>query len=212
MKGLIKLQKLLLVSIPFSEILSIYLVIFFLLILTHLCPCSLYTALFLAYGWTQYLFCNLLLIWIFFWNSLFLKGALLSLTIIFQRSMLTILTIPRNFVCNSDWGRFSKVNFFLFFFFFWDCVRNLINQISYNFRNSQPEVFCKKGVLRNFAKFTWKRLYQSLFSDKIVGLRPEHRTPPVAVSVTSIISNFRFYGSRLTQNTSGGCFCNFYNK
>ena len=31
------------------------------------------------------------------------------------------------------------------------------------FRNSRPEVFCKKGVLRNFAKLTGKHLCQSLF-------------------------------------------------
>ena len=30
----------------------------------------------------------------------------------------------------------------------------------------------KKGVLRNFAKFTGKHLCQSLFFDKIAGLRP----------------------------------------
>ena len=31
------------------------------------------------------------------------------------------------------------------------------------FRSSRPEVFCEKGVLRNFAKFTGKHLCQSLF-------------------------------------------------
>ena len=41
------------------------------------------------------------------------------------------------------------------------------------FRSSRhPEVFCKKGVLRNFAKFTEKHLYQSLFFNKTAGLRP----------------------------------------
>ena len=39
-------------------------------------------------------------------------------------------------------------------------------------RSSRPEVFCKKGVFRNFAKFTGKHLYQSLFFNKVVGLRP----------------------------------------
>ena len=34
------------------------------------------------------------------------------------------------------------------------------------FKNSRPEVFCKKGVLRNFAKFTGKQLCQSLFLNK----------------------------------------------
>ena len=31
------------------------------------------------------------------------------------------------------------------------------------FRSSRPEVFCEKGVLRNFAKFTGKHLCQSVF-------------------------------------------------
>ena len=30
-----------------------------------------------------------------------------------------------------------------------------------------PEVFCKKGVLKNFAKFTGKHLCQSLFFNKV---------------------------------------------
>ena len=33
-----------------------------------------------------------------------------------------------------------------------------------------PVVFCKKGVLRNFAKFTGKNLCQSLFFNKVAGL------------------------------------------
>ena len=37
--------------------------------------------------------------------------------------------------------------------------------------SSRPELFCKKGVLRKFAKFTGKHLCQSLFFDKIADLR-----------------------------------------
>ena len=33
-------------------------------------------------------------------------------------------------------------------------------------RSSRPEVFCKRGVLRNIAKFTGKHLCQSLFIKK----------------------------------------------
>ena len=40
------------------------------------------------------------------------------------------------------------------------------------YRSSRPEIFCKKGVLRNFAKFTGKQLHQSLFFNKVAGLRP----------------------------------------
>ena len=39
--------------------------------------------------------------------------------------------------------------------------------------------FLKKGVIKNFAKFTGKHMCQSLFFNKIAGLRP---TPPVPVS------------------------------
>ena len=38
------------------------------------------------------------------------------------------------------------------------------------FRCSRPEVFCKKGFLRKFAKFTRKQLCQSLFFNKVAGL------------------------------------------
>ena len=39
-------------------------------------------------------------------------------------------------------------------------------------RSSRQEVFCKKGVLRNFAKLTGKHLCQSLFFNIVAGLRP----------------------------------------
>ena len=38
-------------------------------------------------------------------------------------------------------------------------------------RSSRPEVFCKKSILRNFAKFTGKQLCQSLFFNNVAGLR-----------------------------------------
>ena len=41
-----------------------------------------------------------------------------------------------------------------------------------NFRSSHPEVFSHKGVLENFAKLTGKHLCQSLFFNKVAGLRP----------------------------------------
>ena len=39
-------------------------------------------------------------------------------------------------------------------------------------RSSRPEVFYKKGVLRNFAKLTGKHLCQSLFFKKSASVRP----------------------------------------
>ena len=55
-----------------------------------------------------------------------------------------------------------------------------------NYRSSRPEVFCKKGVLRNFAKFTGKHLSQGLCFNKVARLWPKntfsYRTPPMAAS------------------------------
>ena len=81
-----------------------------------------------------------------------------------------------------------------------------------NFRSSRPEMFCKKGVLRNFTKFTGKHLCQSLFFNKVADLKPAtllkketlaqvfscefckiskstffHRTPLVAASEISVV-------------------------
>ena len=39
-------------------------------------------------------------------------------------------------------------------------------------RSSRPKVFYKKGVLTNFAKFTGKQLRESLYFNKVAGLRP----------------------------------------
>ena len=51
--------------------------------------------------------------------------------------------------------------------------------LSDKFRSSRTEVFCKKGVLRTFAKFTVKHLCQSLLFNKVAGLRLWHRCFPV---------------------------------
>ena len=40
-------------------------------------------------------------------------------------------------------------------------------------RSSRPEVFCKKDVFENLAKFTGKHLRQGLFLNKVAGLRPK---------------------------------------
>ena len=40
------------------------------------------------------------------------------------------------------------------------------------YRSSRPEMFYKKGVLRNFTKFPGKHLCRSLFLNKVAGLTP----------------------------------------
>ena len=39
------------------------------------------------------------------------------------------------------------------------------------FRSGSPEVFCKKAVFKNFAKFSGKHLCESLFFNKVAGPR-----------------------------------------
>ena len=81
-------------------------------------------------------------------------------------------------------------------------------------------MFCKKGILKNFAKFTGKQLCQILFFNKVVGLRPAtliiketlaqvfsfeiceifenalfYRTSPVAASVFSLDLNWTWKDS-----------------
>ena len=56
-----------------------------------------------------------------------------------------------------------------FLFVSW-LVFALLNIDSSQYRSSRPKMFCKKGVLRNFAKFTGKHLCQRLFFNKVAGL------------------------------------------
>ena len=66
-------------------------------------------------------------------------------------------------------------------------------------RRSRREVFCKKGVLENFTKFTGKHLCWSLFFNKVAGLKPEcllrkilqHRCFPVNLVEFFINTLFR---------------------
>ena len=50
-----------------------------------------------------------------------------------------------------------------------DQYLRMVGSLTKYCRSSRPEVFSKKGVLRNF---TGKHLCQSLFFDKVAGLRP----------------------------------------
>ena len=52
---------------------------------------------------------------------------------------------------------------------FLSVIRLMVYPILYKDGSSRPDVFCQKGVLRNFAKFTGKHLCQSLFFTKAAG-------------------------------------------
>ena len=48
-----------------------------------------------------------------------------------------------------------------------------VSETEISSRSSRPGVLCKKGALRNFSKFAGKHLRQSLFFNKVAGLRPQ---------------------------------------
>ena len=89
-----------------------------------------------------------------------------------------------------------------------DCVESPLHIASgraQNYRNSHMRSSIKKVVLRNFSKFTGKHLCQSLFLNKVAGLRPKacnfikKETPAQVFFV-----NFeKFLRTPFLQNTSG---------
>ena len=48
----------------------------------------------------------------------------------------------------------------------------VLNMTLSMYRSSRPEVFCKKGILRNFVKFTGKHQCESLFFRLFCRLNP----------------------------------------
>ena len=48
------------------------------------------------------------------------------------------------------------------------CISFLFKPLCY--KKQPPEVFYKKSILENFAKFTGKQLYLTLFFNKVAGL------------------------------------------
>ena len=68
-----------------------------------------------------------------------------------------------------------------------------------HFRSSRPEVFCKKGAVRNFAKFARKSICQSFFIVKKESLYVIKRETLTQVFVSEFCE--------ISKNTSGGCFC-----
>ena len=68
-------------------------------------------------------------------------------------------------------------------------------------RSIHLRVFYKKGVLRNFAKFTEKHMYRSLIFNKVAGLQPARllkrdSDSGVFLQYCEISNNTFFYGTQ----------------
>ena len=100
-------------------------------------------------------------------------------------------------LCLSWWDFLHR-----FFLWEWNLKRLILININicwndansrYPFREvSRPEVFCKKGVPRNFTKFTGKHLCQSLFLIKLKlwGLQLYYKRDPDTGVFLQILQNF----------------------
>ena len=73
-------------------------------------------------------------------------------------------------------------------------------------RSIRPEVFHKKVVLRNFAKFTRKHLRQRVFFNKVAGLRLASLSKRGSGTGIFLWILRNFSEHLLLQNTCDGCF------
>ena len=101
---------------------------------------------------------HLNLIWVGLAGTCFL-----GMMVIGHRSTITTILISRIEVHDKDHLSFFGV----IINFYWNSTNSRFSDELVNFRGSRPKVFCKKGVLRNFTKFTGKNLCQSLFFNKV---------------------------------------------
>ena len=77
------------------------------------------------------------------------------------------------------------------------------------FRSRRPNVLCKKGIPRNFAKFTEKSLSQSLFFNKVLGLSLQLYSIRDSDTGVFLWSLRNFKEHIFLHNISSACFCLF---
>ena len=74
------------------------------------------------------------------------------------------------------------------------------------YRSSHQMCSLKKGVLRNFAKFTGKHLCQSIFFNKVAGLRPPTLSKKRLWHMCFPVNFAKFLRTPFWQNPSGRLF------
>ena len=103
---------------------------------------------------------------------------------------------------------FTEKNIFCLIFFVWPSVFPLLQDIWFKhvakrIRSTRPDVFCEKGVLGNFTKFTGKHFYQSLFVKKETG-RPATLLKKRLWHRCFSVNFAKFLRTPFLQNTYGG--------
>ena len=84
---------------------------------------------------------------------------------------------------------------------FWNII--LSGFVMNGFKSRHPRCSVKKGILRNFVKFTGKNLCQKLFSNKVAGLRPANLLKKRLWHGCFPVNFTEFLWTPFLQNTSG---------
>ena len=98
---------------------------------------------------------------------------------------------------------FKVENYIKFQYYF---IKNSISFRRRTLRSSRLEVFCKKGLLKNFANFTGKHLCQSLFFNENAGLSPATLLKKRPCHKCFLVNFANFLGTPFLYNSSSGCF------
>ena len=96
-----------------------------------------------------------------------LEGTLFIAIAIYLISLTIIVNISINRYCRSPRSA-SDISVLFYYTKVW-----ILSEYYSNVRSSHQRCSMTKGVLGNFTKFTGKHLHQSLFFNKVAGLRPE---------------------------------------
>ena len=88
------------------------------------------------------------------------------------------------------------------------CIQNIVLLLGKPSKSgsSCPEVFCSKGVLKNFAIFTGKHLYWNLFLIKLHAWRPATLLKRDSNTDFFLLRLRNFLEQIFLQNISGECF------
>ena len=92
------------------------------------------------------------------------------LTYYYYHYLLLLITITVSITLYQKYDLLLSFSCFQSLFSIWTTELLIANLIVNIFRSSRPEVFCKKIVLGNFAKFTGKHLCERLFFNDVAGL------------------------------------------
>ena len=96
-----------------------------------------------------------------------LEGTLFTAIAIYLIPLTIIVNISINRYCRSPRSA-SDISVLFYYTKVW-----ILSEYYSNVRSSHQRCSMTKGVLGNFTKFTGKHLHQSLFFNKVAGLRPE---------------------------------------